>query len=1596
MSTPAPATPNYSEQEEEFTDEGFDTPVCFHLGDPQKSTAAALDKYVEQAIVSYKDGEDRGWDLWNAFREDFFNWEPQSLHRVGTQPARRLRDVFLKYGVYIPKDGSPIASHLERLLRQPYIPWPENVPKSKQLQQEESSDEAPTPVPAKNEGTAAGKTREKYQAPEQDDLDDLDSKLNNLGVRNTKNVQARDLSRDLASLAKLCPSDFRYSGRNDVFSYKYKVFLSNANTCGVPPDCIGRAIQLMLSDEALDFYYANVEQFSTKNPDEIREMFCGYFEGREHKTNLLSRWNTVTLETVIDKNKEETLSKCLEILMGELRKLQSGLDAGLQGNDFVYSKLITACERVPACKFACIKPSDSLRGLINELYGAAGRWDRLHPKDGSSNGSSNEILFTDRRLRGENRYERVKYQPNQPRGHERRYQGRNQGGGDTRNQKRCFVCKKIGCWSTKHPEDERKRALRQYVVDHEGEEENELEDREEEDLANRQDDDQDDEENEAYFTSINGQLTYEKLTNQATFHAITGSTIAPERISLSDTAGTVPISSESLVSQMRYSKEQFYGIMIDTGASFSSSAGHNQYLALSREQNVSIDKSSEGTATFKFGIGTAVSIGTITVKSPIGDLSFHVVDADTPFLLSLKDLDATGYYFDNQSNHLVKDKQRVPVSRIYGHPFLTWETSLSNFCSGVYMNGEGQLTEQELRRLHRRFGHPSTSRLSRILRRSRHDFDKETLGSLTKYCTYCQKHGRSPHRFKFSIKDDLQFNRSILADIMYLEQPSVPVLHIVDEATRFQAARFLKDISASHVWDVLRACWVDTYLGPPDMIVHDAGRQFTSTEFSTRAAGMGIKTKMVPVEAHHSIGMVERYHAPLKRCYEIIREELPEVSKPLALQMAVKAVNDTAGPDGLTPTLLLFGSFPRMSEDDLPHPSIAERSKAIKKAMKEVSSLHAKRQVTEAIRLRNGPDVATVLDTAIGSNVLVFRERKGWKGPYQLLAVDPESQECMVKLNRGPTKFRTTVVKPYLESTDDSPELVEDRDVTGNSPEEEEEEGSDPEEPEGLQEPVEPVERRNPQRKQRLPARFVNITAKEQSNLELATRLRAEGMIRSANGPFIDSRKKEIDDLILEGVFKVIGKEEITPGTRIFGCRFVDEIKYRMGAPYEKSRLVVQAYRDGEKKNILTQSPTIQRVSQRLILCLAASLPRSLCVRDISQAYVQSKTSLNRPFYVKPPAGTDLGDNLLKVMRPLYGVPEAGTHWFKTYHDHHLQRLGLRVSTFDPCLMYSSDAVVGLQTDDSLFCATDNYIKLEEQERQEAGFPAKDIEVLGSGKDLQFNGATITKDGDNLHLYQERQCAKISLIDVKAEIKSQYIKERARGAYVSSMCQPEAAYPLSKAAQTTEPGKEEAVYLNKCLGWQRENGKRGLRFLRLNPEELKLFIFVDASFANNKDLSSQIGYVILIAEEQRKNDEEIMVKGNIVHWSSTKCKRVTRSVLASELYAMVAGFDIGASIQSTLTGITEGKKIPLILCTDSYSLYDCMIKLGTTAEKRLMIDIMGLRESYEKREIDEIRWIDGASNPADAMTKDKPCVALSRLISTNQLAVKTSAWVDRG
>jgi hypothetical protein len=56
---------------------------------------------------------------------------------------------------------------------------------------------------------------------------------------------------------------------------------------------------------------------------------------------------------------------------------------------------------------------------------------------------------------------------------------------------------------------------------------------------------------------------------------------------------------------------------------------------------------------------------------------------------------------------------------------------------------------------------------------------------------------------------------------------------------------------------------------------------------------------------------------------------------------------------------------------------------------------------------------------------------------------------------------------------------------------------------------------------------------------------------------------------------------------------------------------------------------------------------------------------------------------------------------------------------------------------------------------------------------------------------------------------------------------------------------------------------------------------------------------------------------------------------------MAHGFDIGGLVKSTINKALE-IEVPLVVYIDSKSLYEYLVKLGTTREKRLMIDVICL------------------------------------------------------
>jgi hypothetical protein len=92
--------------------------------------------------------------------------------------------------------------------------------------------------------------------------------------------------------------------------------------------------------------------------------------------------------------------------------------------------------------------------------------------------------------------------------------------------------------------------------------------------------------------------------------------------------------------------------------------------------------------------------------------------------------------------------------------------------------------------------------------------------------------------------------------------------------------------------------------------------------------------------------------------------------------MAIKAINNTAEPDGLIPTLLMFNTYPQITTTNTLSLMVTEHNKAITKAIKQITELHAKKQVTNALRQQNSLNINNTLNVLINKNVLVYKKDK--------------------------------------------------------------------------------------------------------------------------------------------------------------------------------------------------------------------------------------------------------------------------------------------------------------------------------------------------------------------------------------------------------------------------------------------------------------------------------------------------------------------------------------------------------------------------------------------------------------------------------------------
>jgi hypothetical protein len=439
---------------------------------------------------------------------------------------------------------------------------------------------------------------------------------------------------------------------------------------------------------------------------------------------------------------------------------------------------------------------------------------------------------------------------------------------------------------------------------------------------------------------------------------------------------------------------------------------------------------------------------------------------------------------------------------------------------------------------------------------------------------------------------------------------------------------------------------------------------------------MKIRINIIIVEIHHSIKMIKRYHEFLRRVYAIIVAKMLDIDFNSILQIIFKTLNDLINFDELIFTLLAFDAYFRIIEMNVSSSTIIQQFIAMRKAMKEVRKFVAIHQLNDALNTWNDSFIILIHNLSLNFSVLVFREKnndqsESWKDSFKLLNVNDES--VILKLSNDSTKFRSTMIKSYYDNNHDlenSSSIIIDSLFTTFFSKSSNISQSNVQFTVSIDQNSEFKTFSNSFKRDRDRLRkyfafiaYLSFVFNMTNDLDLAfvfastsifvfaVVFKFDSIAHIALSQFAAFRQKEINDLIEKNVFQSVNKDDVLSDVRIFNFRFVDEIKhFDINKAFEKSPLVMQTFNDQNKNLILIQSFIIQRINQRLIVCLIVVFSKmNLYLKNIMQTYVQSVTSLNRDFFVcsfvELIKHLDIDTNsILKIAKSLYDVFEIDNH----------------------------------------------------------------------------------------------------------------------------------------------------------------------------------------------------------------------------------------------------------------------------------------------------------------------------------------------------------------
>ena len=142
------------------------------------------------------------------------------------------------------------------------------------------------------------------------------------------------------------------------------------------------------------------------------------------------------------------------------------------------------------------------------------------------------------------------------------------------------------------------------------------------------------------------------------------------------------------------------------------------------------------------------------------------------------------------------------------------------------------------------------------------------------------------------------------------------------------------------------------YAGFPSSMLTDQGSFFMSKEWEEKCNHALITLRHTGTESHNSLGFGETNHALIRRVFNKVSCSYPSETRELRLALSVKAVNNTAGLQGLVPSLLVFGMILKIFVQKSSLQGHSTRMCMIQEAREYYETMLAQNRVQHALKRR--------------------------------------------------------------------------------------------------------------------------------------------------------------------------------------------------------------------------------------------------------------------------------------------------------------------------------------------------------------------------------------------------------------------------------------------------------------------------------------------------------------------------------------------------------------------------------------------------------------------------------------------------------------------